>query len=224
MTTRMHGLSRGVRQLDRRGMLLLWPCSWSPPSCSWSPVRCPRSIPSWNRWSSTSTWSARSRRAPARGAGHRHVRGPGRSRGAGPARARVRRRRLHDAGSRTDDAGHLREAHEHVGRSASGTGPRDVRRLSGRRRAPGRSRLPVGRPVAAYRSRVPGGIDRPRLHGHRDRADPPLGLGAVPGEDAIKTVLLVASAITLLVVGGVHWRRWRLGRNRIELAWSSRAG
>ena len=44
------------------------------------------------------------------------------------------------------------------------------------------------------------------------------GSAPVPGEDAIKTVLLVASAITLLVVGGVHWRRWQLGRNRIELA------
>jgi HD-GYP domain-containing protein (c-di-GMP phosphodiesterase class II) len=40
----------------------------------------------------------------------------------------------------------------------------------------------------------------------------------VPGEAQIRIVLLVASAVTLLVVGAVHWRRWRLGRNRIELA------
>jgi HD-GYP domain-containing protein (c-di-GMP phosphodiesterase class II) len=44
------------------------------------------------------------------------------------------------------------------------------------------------------------------------------GTAAVPGEVQIRAALLVASAITLLVVGSVHWRRWQLGRDRIELA------
>jgi HD-GYP domain-containing protein (c-di-GMP phosphodiesterase class II) len=44
------------------------------------------------------------------------------------------------------------------------------------------------------------------------------GTAPVSGETQIRTVLLVASAITLLVVGAVHWRRWQMGRDRIELA------
>jgi HD-GYP domain-containing protein (c-di-GMP phosphodiesterase class II) len=44
------------------------------------------------------------------------------------------------------------------------------------------------------------------------------GTAPVPGETQIRTALLVASAVTLLVVGAVHWRRWQLGKNRIELA------
>lgn len=44
------------------------------------------------------------------------------------------------------------------------------------------------------------------------------GTAPVPGETQIRSVLLGASAITLLVVGAQHWRRWRLGRDRIELA------
>ena len=50
--------------------------------------------------------------------------------------------------------------------------------------------------------------------------DPTLLWGSVPvpGESQIRVVLLVASGFTLLVVGSMHWRRWRLGRNRIELA------
>ncbi len=50
--------------------------------------------------------------------------------------------------------------------------------------------------------------------------DPTLlwGSAPVPGESQIRVVLLVASGFTLLVVGSMHWRRWRLGRNRIELA------
>ncbi|MEO8422894.1 MAG: HD domain-containing phosphohydrolase [Actinomycetota bacterium] len=44
------------------------------------------------------------------------------------------------------------------------------------------------------------------------------GTAPVSGEEPIRTALLVASAITLLVVGAVHWRRWQLGRDRIELA------
>lgn len=44
------------------------------------------------------------------------------------------------------------------------------------------------------------------------------GSAPVPGETQIKTVLLVVSAVLLLIVGTVHWRRWQLGRDRIELA------
>jgi hypothetical protein len=44
------------------------------------------------------------------------------------------------------------------------------------------------------------------------------GTTPVPGETQIRSVLLAASAVTLLVVGSQHWRRWRLGRDRIELA------
>jgi HD-GYP domain-containing protein (c-di-GMP phosphodiesterase class II) len=44
------------------------------------------------------------------------------------------------------------------------------------------------------------------------------GSAPVPGEEQIRTALLVGSAILLLVVGAVHWRRWQLGRDRIELA------
>ena len=43
-------------------------------------------------------------------------------------------------------AGHLRPADEHVGRPAPGAGARDVRRLSGRRRATRRSRSPAWSP------------------------------------------------------------------------------
>ena len=44
------------------------------------------------------------------------------------------------------------------------------------------------------------------------------GTVPIPGETQIRTGLLVLSAVTLLVVGSAHWRRWRLGRDRIELA------
>lgn len=44
------------------------------------------------------------------------------------------------------------------------------------------------------------------------------GAAPVPGEEQIRTALLVGSAVSLLVVGAVHWRRWQLGRDRIELA------
>ena len=44
------------------------------------------------------------------------------------------------------------------------------------------------------------------------------GTAPIPGEELIRTALLVLSAITLLIVGAVHWRRWQLGRDRIELA------
>lgn len=44
------------------------------------------------------------------------------------------------------------------------------------------------------------------------------GMALVPGEEQIRTGLLVVSGITLLIVGAVHWRRWQMGRDRIELA------
>jgi HD-GYP domain-containing protein (c-di-GMP phosphodiesterase class II) len=44
------------------------------------------------------------------------------------------------------------------------------------------------------------------------------GMASVAGETKIRLVLLVGSSITLLLVGCVHWNRWRLGRDRIELA------
>jgi HD-GYP domain-containing protein (c-di-GMP phosphodiesterase class II) len=44
------------------------------------------------------------------------------------------------------------------------------------------------------------------------------GRAPLPGESVIRLVLLGAAALVLLVVGAVHWRRWGLGRDRIELA------
>ena len=44
------------------------------------------------------------------------------------------------------------------------------------------------------------------------------GTKPVAGETQIRLVLLVGSSITLLLAGCVHWNRWRLGRDRIELA------
>ena len=44
------------------------------------------------------------------------------------------------------------------------------------------------------------------------------GAAPVPGETWMRTALLATSAVLLLVVGAVHWRRWQLGRDRIELA------
>jgi hypothetical protein len=44
------------------------------------------------------------------------------------------------------------------------------------------------------------------------------GTAPVPGEESIRLVLLASSALVLLVVGAIHWRRWGLGRDRIELA------
>jgi hypothetical protein len=44
------------------------------------------------------------------------------------------------------------------------------------------------------------------------------GTAPVPGEAGIRLVLLGTSALVLLVVGAIHWRRWGLGRDRIELA------
>jgi HD-GYP domain-containing protein (c-di-GMP phosphodiesterase class II) len=44
------------------------------------------------------------------------------------------------------------------------------------------------------------------------------GTGPVPAEDLIRSLILVASALSLLVTGAMHWRRWRLGRDRVELS------
>ncbi|HEY7399478.1 MAG TPA: HD domain-containing phosphohydrolase [Actinomycetota bacterium] len=44
------------------------------------------------------------------------------------------------------------------------------------------------------------------------------GTAPIPGETQLRSIILGASAIILLLVGAHHWRRWRLGRDRIELA------
>jgi HD-GYP domain-containing protein (c-di-GMP phosphodiesterase class II) len=44
------------------------------------------------------------------------------------------------------------------------------------------------------------------------------GTGPVPAEDLIRSLILGASALSLLVTGAMHWRRWRLGRDRVELS------
>jgi hypothetical protein len=49
-------------------------------------------------------------------------------------------------------------------------------------------------------------------------ADRRRGARALPGEDRVRLALLVASAVVLLAVGAVHWRRWRLGFDRVQLA------
>jgi HD-GYP domain-containing protein (c-di-GMP phosphodiesterase class II) len=51
-------------------------------------------------------------------------------------------------------------------------------------------------------------------------ADPTLGWGTapVPGEDTLTAFVNAVSAIVLLAVGARHWRRWALGRDRIELS------
>jgi HD-GYP domain-containing protein (c-di-GMP phosphodiesterase class II) len=49
---------------------------------------------------------------------------------------------------------------------------------------------------------------------------PTAGAGGqpLPGEPSIRLALVVASAVVLLAVGAVHWRRWRLGFDRVQLA------
>lgn len=44
------------------------------------------------------------------------------------------------------------------------------------------------------------------------------GTRPFPLESQVRSVLLAASGLALLATGGVHWRRWRLGRDRIELS------
>ena len=50
--------------------------------------------------------------------------------------------------------------------------------------------------------------------------DPTRLAGTAPlrGEEAVTTILTLASGITLLLVGARHWIRWRLGRDRVELS------
>ena len=44
------------------------------------------------------------------------------------------------------------------------------------------------------------------------------GTAPLPGEDLVRTVILGVSCVALFVIGAIHWRRWRLGRDRIELS------
>ncbi|HEV2871717.1 MAG TPA: HD-GYP domain-containing protein [Actinomycetota bacterium] len=41
---------------------------------------------------------------------------------------------------------------------------------------------------------------------------------AVPGESGIRLALLLGAALVLVALGGVHWRRWRLGLDSMQLA------
>jgi hypothetical protein len=44
------------------------------------------------------------------------------------------------------------------------------------------------------------------------------GTSPIPGEDLLRSLILLASALSLLLTGSIHWRRWRLGRDRIDLS------
>jgi hypothetical protein len=44
------------------------------------------------------------------------------------------------------------------------------------------------------------------------------GTAPVPGEDQIRSTIQGASVVVLLFAGAAHWRRWRLGRDRVELS------
>lgn len=50
--------------------------------------------------------------------------------------------------------------------------------------------------------------------------DPTLawGTGPVPWEEQVGTALAILSGLILLGVGARHWRRWRLGRDRVEFS------
>ena len=49
---------------------------------------------------------------------------------------------------------------------------------------------------------------------------PAAGLGRrpVPGEAGIRLALVLGAALALVALGGVHWRRWRLGLDSMQLA------
>lgn len=51
-------------------------------------------------------------------------------------------------------------------------------------------------------------------------ADPTMlwGTAPFPGEEQVSTVLALGSGLLLLAVGARHWRRWRLGLDRVELS------
>lgn len=44
------------------------------------------------------------------------------------------------------------------------------------------------------------------------------GQAPFPGETGVRQAIVFTSAFLLLTTGWVHWRRWRLGRDRVELA------
>jgi HD-GYP domain-containing protein (c-di-GMP phosphodiesterase class II) len=44
------------------------------------------------------------------------------------------------------------------------------------------------------------------------------GSGPFPGEPSARQVLIFGSAAALVATGWIHWRRWRLSRDRVELA------
>jgi HD-GYP domain-containing protein (c-di-GMP phosphodiesterase class II) len=44
------------------------------------------------------------------------------------------------------------------------------------------------------------------------------GTQPFPAEDLLRSLILGASSLSLLVTGSTHWRRWRLGRDRVELS------
>lgn len=44
------------------------------------------------------------------------------------------------------------------------------------------------------------------------------GMGPIPGEEQLTSIIQGASAFSLLLTGAVHWRRWRLGRDGVELS------
>jgi HD-GYP domain-containing protein (c-di-GMP phosphodiesterase class II) len=44
------------------------------------------------------------------------------------------------------------------------------------------------------------------------------GTGPVPGEEQIRSLIQGVSVFVLLLTGALHWRRWRLGRDRVELS------
>jgi HD-GYP domain-containing protein (c-di-GMP phosphodiesterase class II) len=51
-------------------------------------------------------------------------------------------------------------------------------------------------------------------------AAPLLASGAAPfpGEPDVRQTVVIGAAVLLLITGWVHWRRWRLGQDRVELA------
>ena len=183
MTTRPHGAPRGFRHLDRRGTLLLvCPARRARDRARGGSLRSPRSIRSWNRWSSTSTWSARSRHVPC-------------SSRWSPRRTRfvmVARRRS------CSRSGCVAVGFMMLGHGLTTPG------IFGRPMNMWVARLPVlalatfagclaaaARPdgvVSRFVARsprvalvFPAVIDRPRVHGHRDRADGALGFGPRAG-------------------------------------------
>lgn len=50
-------------------------------------------------------------------------------------------------------------------------------------------------------------------------ARPTMGFGdrLFPNEETVTHMVIISSALALLVTGGLHWRRWRLGHDRIQL-------